>query len=77
LKEAKRKLKELEEIELKIPKEDPKEDKELPSMDGLDKNDSNDEESLSDPILTKPLPKASKKLKSKSSSPKKHNKGAL
>jgi hypothetical protein len=77
LKEAKRKLKELEEIELKIPKEDPKEDKELPSMDGLDKSDSNDEESLSDPILTKPLPKASKKLKSKSSLPKKHNKGAL
>jgi len=50
-----------------------KEEKEMPSMDGLDKND---EESTTEPILTKPLPKASKKLKSKGGSSK-QKKGSL
>jgi len=62
---------------LKIPKEDPKLEKEMPSMDGLDKNDSDDEESQSDPIMTKPLKKVSKKAKAKSGSGKNKNKGSL
>jgi len=48
----------------------------MPSMDGLEKKDDNTDEE-SEPVLTKPLPKSSKKIKSKGKSPPKQKKGSL